>query len=84
MILQEWLAESFTMRGVAALGVAVTLMGSGASTSAWVYRIAAALLVALAALTALTGSRTRVVWFKVCPMLLVSSAALLVVASIVH
>ncbi len=72
------------MWGVAALVVAVTFLGSGASTSPWVYRMSAALLVALAGLTSLTGSRTRVIWFKVCPVLLFTSASLLVVASIVH
>ncbi len=84
VILQEWLAEAFTMWGLSALVIAVTLVGSGTSTSAWVYRVAASLLVALAALTALTGSRTPVVWFKICPVLLVSSAVLLVAASVSH
>jgi hypothetical protein len=32
-------------------------------------------------LTAATGSRTAVIWFKVCPFVLSSAAALLVVAS---
>jgi hypothetical protein len=48
-----------------------------------VYRVAAGVLVALAVLTGLTGARTPVVWFKVCPVLLTTSAALLVLASIV-
>jgi len=34
---------------------------------AWLYRVAAALLVALGMLTALTGPRTPVAWFKVRP-----------------
>jgi hypothetical protein len=34
-------------------------------------------LFVLAVLTALTGARTRVVWFKICPVLLSSSAVLL-------
>ncbi len=48
-----------------------------------VYRVVAGLLVAIAALTALTGARTPVVWFKVCPVLLTCSAALLLAASLV-
>ena len=48
----------------------------------WVYRVAAGLLVALATLTALTGARTPVVWFKICPVLLAGSAALLLAASL--
>ena len=83
IILQEWLAEAFTMWGVAAMVIAVTASG-GHDTGAgvWVYGTAAALLVALGTLTALTGARTKVVWFKICPVLLAGSAALLVAASV--
>ena len=35
---------------------------------------------ALAVLTALTGARTPIVWFKVCPVLLATSAAFLLLA----
>jgi hypothetical protein len=48
--LQEWLAEAFTMWGIAAVVIAVTAAG-GADAAArwWVYRVAAGLLVALGA-----------------------------------
>src|SRR5690348_779965 len=36
------------------------------------------MLVALAGLTAATGARTPVIWFKICPVLLTCPAALLV------
>jgi hypothetical protein len=36
----------------------------------------------LATLTALTGARTPVVWFKICPVLLAGSAVLLLIASV--
>jgi len=67
------------------VGPVTTTAVSGAATdvSAWIYRVATALLVALATLTALTGARTRVIWFKICPVLLTGSAALLVIASFV-
>ena len=39
------------------------------------------LLVALATLTALTGARTAVVWFKICPVVLGGDAGLLLAAS---
>jgi hypothetical protein len=81
VLLQEWLAEAITMWGIAALVIVVTAIGSGTSTTAWVYRMAAALLVALALLTGLTGARTPVIWFKICPALLSVSAALLLIAS---
>lgn len=83
VFLQEWLAEAFTMWGLAALIIAATVVGgedSGVIEA--IYYATAALLVALATLTALTGARTPVIWFKVCPVLLTSSAALLVVAGL--
>lgn len=85
IVAQEWLAEALTMWGVAAVVIVVTAVG-GPDTSAcrWVYRVAAGLLAALATLTALTGARAPVIWFKVCPVLLAGSAALLVAASLVR
>ena len=82
VVVQEWLAEAFTMWGIAAMVVAATAAGGAATdVRAWVYRVAAALLVALGVLTALTGARTPVVWFKVCPVVMVGAAVLLLVAS---
>lgn len=83
VITQEWLAEAFTMWGLATAVVVTTAVGGAHSdVTVWLYRVIAGLLVAIAALTALTGARTPVVWFKVCPVLLTTSAALLVVASL--
>jgi hypothetical protein len=84
ILTQGWLAESLTMWGMAALVVAVTGTAADAQVTAIVYRAVAGLLVALAVLTALTGARTPNVWFKVCPALLATSAALLLVASILR
>ena len=83
IVAQEWLAEAFTMWGIATLVIVVTAAGgTDAGARAWVYRVAAGLLVALGTLTALTGARTPVVWFKICPLLLGGSAALLLAASL--
>ena len=82
IILQEWLAEAFTMWGIAAMVVAATAAtGTAPDIRAWVYRAASALLISLAALTALTGARTPVIWFKICPVLLTVAALLLLFAS---
>jgi hypothetical protein len=56
ILVQEWLAESFTMWGVAALLVVVTATAVDTQVSAIVYHVAAGLLLALAALTAFTGA----------------------------
>jgi hypothetical protein len=82
VILQEWLAEALTMWGLAALIVVVTAIDGEAAVTNAVYRVVAGLLVAIGVLTALTGARTRVVWFKVCPVLLSTTAALFVAASV--
>lgn len=83
IITQEWLAEAFTMWGLAAIVLAATLTGRDTDVTAWVYRAAAGLLVGLAILTALTGARTAVIWFKICPVLLTTSAVLLLIASLI-
>jgi len=82
VLTQEWLAESLTMWGMATLVVAVTATAADSQVTLIVYRVVAGLLVALAVLTAVTGARTPIVWFKICPALLATSAALLLVASI--
>jgi len=83
IVVQEWLAEAFTMWGIAAMVIVVTAVGgAGPDARVWVYRVAAGLLVALGVLTALTGARTAVVWFKICPVLLACSAILLLTASL--
>jgi len=83
VVLQEWLAESLAMWGFAALVITVTVVGgAGADATRWIYRVTAGALVALAVLTSLTGARTPVIWFKICPVVMVASAALLLAASL--
>lgn len=81
VIRQEWLAEAFTMWGIAAIVIAAASAGGAADARAWVYRAAAGLLLALGTLTALTGARTAVVWFRICPVVLAGAAGLLLAAS---
>ena len=81
VITQEWLAEGIAMFGIAAFVIAATAANGSGEIQAWVYRIAALLLVAVGLLTALTGARTPVVWFKICPLVMAVSAALLLTAS---
>lgn len=60
---------------------AATAVDADADVTIWVYRLVAGILVALAALTAATGARTAVIWFKICPALLTGSAVLHLAAS---
>ena len=83
IIAQEWLAEAFTMWGIAAPVIAATAApGTAPDIRAWVHRAASALLISPAALTALTGARTPIIWFKICPVLLAAAALLLLTASV--
>jgi hypothetical protein len=52
-------------------------------SSTWLRRWSSCGAARKAILTAFTGARTKVIWFKVCPVLLTTTAGLLVVASIV-
>jgi hypothetical protein len=83
IIRQEWLAEGIMMWGIAAFVIAATGATGAGDIRAWVYRVAAALLLAIGALTAMTGARTPVVWFKVCPVVMGVGSALLLTASAV-
>lgn len=41
VVVQEWLAEAFTMWGISAMVIVVTAVGgTGTGTRAWVYRLA--------------------------------------------
>ena len=71
------------MFGIAAFVIAATAASGSGEIQAWVYRAGALLLVAVGLLTALTGARTPVVWFKICPLVMAVSAALLLTASII-
>jgi hypothetical protein len=83
IITQEWLAEGITMWAVAAFVIAATAVSGAGDVRAWVYRVAAGLLIAVGVLTAMTGARTPVVWFKACPAVMAAAAALLLTASAV-
>lgn len=83
ILIMEWIAEGITHISLGTLIVLITAIeGVGDPATHLAYRFVAAVLLVLAALTAVTGSRTPVVWFRVCPFVLSGAAALLVAASI--
>ncbi len=83
VIAQEWLAEAMTMWFIAALVVITTAIDPEESVTRWVYRSSAVMLVSVGALTAVTGARTPVIFFKICPMVMTTVATLLLIASFV-
>ena len=82
IFVMEWVAEGITHISIGALVIVIAaLEGSSDPTAQLVYRVLAGVLVALAALTALTAPRTPVIWFKLCPFVLTGAAGLLLIAS---
>ena len=71
IITMEWVAEGLSFMFVAALIVAVTWSGDTTEAAEdLVYRVTAGFLIAIGAWTAMTGARTKVIWFKMCPVVM--------------
>jgi hypothetical protein len=84
ILVMEWVAEGITHIGIGVLVILVTaVQGAPDPTTQLVYVVSACVLVVLALLTAATGSRTSVIWFRICPFVLGSAAALLVAAALI-
>ena len=84
ILVMEWVAEGITHISIGVLVILVTAVdGSKDATSQLVYVVSACVLVVLAVLTAATGSRTSVIWFRICPFVLSTAAALLVLAALI-
>ncbi|MGZ4393943.1 MAG: hypothetical protein ACXVZ2_01100 [Gaiellaceae bacterium] len=82
ILVMEWVAEGVTHISIGTLVILVAAVeGSAGPTAHLVYRVLAVALIALATLTAFTGARTPVIWFKACPFVLTGAAALLLAAS---
>ncbi len=83
ILIMEWVAEGVTHISLGVLIILITAVeGAGDPATQLADRVVAAVLLVLAALTAATGSRTPVVWFRICPFVLSGAAALLVLASV--
>ena len=62
--------------------ITATVVDTGTTVAHWIYRVVAAILVAIRSPDRPTGARTMVVWFKICVGLLAVSAVLLTTASV--
>ncbi len=82
ILVMGWVAEGVAQISFAALVVLAAALNGPGSVVSLVDRVTAAALLALAVLTAFTGARTPLVWFKACPFVLTTVAGLLVAASL--
>jgi hypothetical protein len=83
VILMEWAAEGMALAFIGLLALLVTAIhGSEDAVALSVYRISAAMLLVMAAWTALTGARTSILPMKICPAVKTAVAALFLVGSV--
>jgi len=83
IITMEWVAEGLSFMFVAVLVVAVTWSGQTPEAAEdLVYRVVTGFLLAIGAWTAMTGARTRVIWFRMCPVVMTVTSGLLIAASL--
>ena len=78
IILMEWLAEGLALCFIGALVGAVALIsGPGNTVALLVYRLSAAMLICMAALTLFTGARTSILPMRLCPAVKTVAAVLI-------
>lgn len=83
IITMEWIAEGLTLIFIGDLAIVVTYLESiNCNISIIVYQMSAVMLFVMAGLTALTGARTKVVFFKLCPLVKSIVAILFILGSI--
>ncbi len=83
IILMEWVAEGLTLCFIGLLVLLITILGGAQNpVSAIVYRTCAAMLVAMAIWTQLTGARTPIVTIKICPFVKTAAAIIFFLGSL--
>lgn len=76
IIAMEWIVEGVSMLFIGVLVVVVTVIDPVAPTSLAVYLVSTVALVALALVALFTGFKVRFLPFRLCPLVLTVSAAL--------
>lgn len=82
ILVMEWVAEGLTLIFLGVLIGAVGLWGDDGGTSRLVLRLAAGMLIAMAALSAFTGARTSALPMRLCPVVKSVTAILVVIATL--
>ncbi len=82
ILTMEWVAEGLALTFIGVLCfLATMLVGPENAGATLVYRASAVMLLVLAGWTLLTGGRTSIVQFKICPLVKTSVAVLLMLGS---
>ncbi len=81
VLTMEWVAEGMTLIFLGVLVAAVTYLGgAGTTVGEGVYAVTAGMLFVMGAWTGVTGGRTPVAFFKVCPLVKSTAAVLFILA----
>lgn len=84
VLAMEVIAEGLTLIFLGVLPLLIVLFGWPLSVNGFiVYRAEGGFLLVMALVTLLTGARTPVVWYKICPAVKTVAAALLIMASVI-
>ena len=82
VLIMEWVAEGLALVFIGVLTLLITAAGLSDNEAALlVYRVCAVMLVVMAIWTGVTGARTSVVFFKLCPVVKTGCAVLLISGS---
>ena len=83
IITMEWIAEGLTLVFIGVLVLLITILnGSQTPVSLNVFRISAAMLLAMAVLSLFTGARTSIIPVKICPIVKTGVAILFLLGSL--
>ncbi len=81
IFMMEWIAEGTTLIFIGILTLLINILNEYQNpVSLNVLRISAVMLIIMAILTAFTGARTKVIFFKICPLIKTIGAVLLLLA----
>jgi hypothetical protein len=76
----EWIAEGLALMFLGVLVLLINILhGIDNPVTHTVFRLSAIMLLVMAALTAFTGARTKVIFFKICPAVKTVIAALVII-----
>ena len=76
ILTMDWVAEGLTMIFIGLLALFVTIAGGTLiPISLIAYRGSGLMLIVMAVLTALTAGRTSVIFFKICPIIIIKTMA---------
>ena len=82
ILAMESIAEGLTLIFIGVLVLFIAIWGAPQNpVSCFVYRVSAAMLLFMAALTLLTGARTSIIWYKICPAVKTVVAVLFILGS---